>query len=264
LRDRDTQNDAGKNAPLVRYAAEHWVRHAQFEDAASHLKGLEYLFDLDKPHFSAWCQLHDIDTFPRDLSVFYEFTPVWKSGANTPLYYAALCGFPNLVEQLIVKYPQHVDATGGYYMTPAVAALAGRHFQLAQVLHRKGSSVNLQGHLGKSPLHSAAYYEDLKTVQALLDLGADVNSRDFIGYTPLDFASLGHFNDPRVVRSLLDHGADLNVGALDGLTPLHRASQKGKIEIARLLVEHGTGVEVQDKSGRTPLDVALDVAAREQ
>jgi hypothetical protein len=37
---------------------------------------------------------------------------------------------------LIVKYPQHVDNLGGYYVTPAVAALAGRYFQLAQLLHR--------------------------------------------------------------------------------------------------------------------------------
>jgi hypothetical protein len=256
LHDRDELNDVGKDAPLARYAAEHWVRHAQFEDVALRIKGMEYLFDMDKPYFAAWRQLHDIDTFPSDVSVFYEFTPIWKCGANTPLYNAALCGFPNLVERLIVKHPQHVGTIGGYYMTPAVAALAGRHFQVAQILHRNGSSVDPRGHLGKSPLHSAAYFEDLEIVQVLLDCGVDVNAQDILGHTPLDFASLGHFNDPRVVRSLLDYGADPNVGALDGLTPLHRASQNGRVEIARLLVEHGASVGMRDKWGRTPLDVA--------
>jgi ankyrin repeat protein len=255
LQDREEQNDVEKNAPLARYAAEHWVQHAQFEDVASRINGMEYLFDLDKPYFAAWCQLYDID-IDRSDSVFYQFTPIDKYGANTPLYYAALCGFPNLVEQLIVKHPQHVNAIGGYYMTPAVAALAGRHFQLAQVLHRNGSSVDPLGEFG-SPLHSAAYYEDLEMVQVLLDHGAGVNTRSDFSSTPLGFASQGRFNDPRVVRLLLDHGADTNGVVLGGdLTPLHRASIHGRIEIARLLVEHGASVEVKDREGRTPLDVA--------
>jgi hypothetical protein len=116
-----------KPSPLAEYAAEHWVRHAQFEDVASRIKGIEYLFDKDKPYFAAWCRLHDIDVPPSPPSVFFRFRPFSKSGANTPLYYAALCGFDSLVEQLIVKYPDHVGASGGYYMTPAVAPLAGRH-----------------------------------------------------------------------------------------------------------------------------------------
>jgi ankyrin repeat protein len=109
---------------------------------------------------------------------------------------------------MIVKHPQHVNAIGGYYMTPAVAALAGRHFELAQALHRSGSSVDPPGHLLKSPLHSAAYYEDLEMVQVLLDYGVDVNSQNLMDQTPLEFALLRHAND-RVFRLLHDHGADL-------------------------------------------------------
>jgi hypothetical protein len=51
--------NATKKAPLAVYAAEYWVRHAQFEDIASHIKGMEHIFDLDKPYFEAWCSLHD-------------------------------------------------------------------------------------------------------------------------------------------------------------------------------------------------------------
>jgi hypothetical protein len=42
-----------KRSPLAGYAAEHWVRHAQFEDVASCVKGIEDIFDLDKPYFGA-------------------------------------------------------------------------------------------------------------------------------------------------------------------------------------------------------------------
>ena len=245
------------NAPLAKYAAEYWARHAQFEDVVSRIKGMEYLFDSNRPYFAAWLLLHDID-YDSYGSVFPGLSSNWKSIEQAPLYYAALCGFRNLVEQLIVKYPQHVNAICGQFGTPAVAALAGRHFELAEVLHRNGSSVDPRDLDGDSPLHCAARADFLEMVQVLLDYGVDVNAQNTDGETPLAFATRGFFKDPRVVRLLLDRGADPNAQAQRfGLTtPLHQASESGRIEIARLLIEHGAIVEVEDKWGRTPLDVA--------
>jgi ankyrin repeat protein len=251
---RAKQADVKKNGPLAFYAAEYWVRHAQFEDVASRMKGMEYLFDPDKPYFAAWRKLHDMDIVDPD-SVFYRFTS-WESD-GTPLYYAALCGFRNIVDRLIVKHPKHVRAIGGYHFTPAVAALAGRHFELAQVLRRKGSSVNPRGAGGNFPLHSAVDYMDLETVQVLVDCGVDVNARNDDGRTPLSYAlwdAPTRPTNPGVVRCLLNHGADPNVRDIDGKTSLHLALESGRIEIARLLVEHGASVKVKDKEGRTALD----------
>lgn len=181
------------------------------------------------------------------------------SCATTPLYYAALCGFSNLVEQLIVKHPDHVNALEGLFMTPAVAALAGRHFQLADVLRRNGSSV-VPGRAGTgwTPLHCAAEHGDLEMVQVLLDYGVDINSHDggVSSVTALYTVSV-HRNDPRVVRWLLDHGADPNVQAQDDKsTPLHAALKTESVEVARVLIEYGASTEVKDSMGMTPLDYA--------
>jgi hypothetical protein len=265
LNDHSEQGDAEKNAPLAVYGAEYWVRHAQFEDVASRIEGMEYLFDLDKPYFAAWRRLHDIDIRPPYRSVLYEFGHGSKSGANIPLYYAALCGFANLVEQLIAKHPQHANVVDGAYMTPAVAALAGRHFQLAQVLHRNKSSVEPRGCCDYTPLHSAAFYGDLEMVLVLLEYRVDVNAKDLFDRTPLDFAlSGGHHNEPRVTRLLIEHGADPNTRDSVGFSPLHHASRDGKIEIARLLIELGANVEAKDNKDRTPLDVASEYASGKQ
>ena len=109
---RDEENEVGEMSALAGYAAEHWATHAQFERVSSLIrKAMEYLFDLDKPYFAAWTQLYDIDTYPSEQPSFlYFFAVVYKSSA-TPLYYAALCGFEDLVEHLVVKYPQ-VGARG--------------------------------------------------------------------------------------------------------------------------------------------------------
>ena len=240
------------NAPLAKYAAEYWVRHAQFEDVASQIKGMEYLFDLDKPYFAAWLILHDIDEDFR-RSAFHSISLRLKSVERAPLYYAALCGFRNLMDQLLVKYPQHVNAICGKFGTPVVAALAGRHFELAQVLQRNGSSVDPLDLDGESPLYCAVYAENLELTQALLDYGADVNIHNQNGITPLAFAA---YSDPRVVRLLLDRGADPNAQGYNRMTQLHQASRDGRIEIARLLLERGASLELQDGEGMTPLDVA--------
>ena len=256
LGDHDEPDNDEENAPQARYAAQYWVRHAQFEDVISYIKGVEYLFDLDKPYFATWRQLYDIDIKPPFEAVFYQVNFDSKPGAKTSLYYAALCGFANLVGQLIIKYPQDVNAMDGYYVTPAVAALAGRHFQLAEVLHRNGSSVEPRGNYENTPLHSAAKYGELEMIQVLLDYGVDADAQNSYCRTPLSFASSGTHDEPRVARLLIERGADPNIRDWRGYTPLHYTSREGKIELTRVLIEHGANVEAKDDEGTTPFDIA--------
>ena len=146
------RSDVGDMFPLARYAAEHWVAHAQDEKVSSCVrKAMEYLFDADKPYFAAWLQLHDIDTRPLYGTALYHFTAPSKSAA-TPLYYAALCGFRDLVEHLTVNNPKHVHATGGHYVTPLVAALGNGHRQTAKFLIDNGADPNVRGHYRMTPV----------------------------------------------------------------------------------------------------------------
>jgi ankyrin repeat protein len=261
------ENGVGKSFPLAGYAARHWVTHAQFESVSSFLrKAMECLFDLDMPYFVAWLLLHDIDTSPDSVSSsLYLFVADEKDGA-IPLYYAALCGFEDLVEHLAVKYPQHVNTGGGYYVTPLFAALAGRHFQIAKLLLHNGAYVDVRGENGSTPLDSAAWYGDLEMVQLLLEYKADVNSRDDNGWTPMITVSQGYdfkatlHNIPQlfpdVARLLLEHGADVNARNKDGSTPLHEAAKEGRVEVVRVLLEHGANVGTEDNEGRTPFRIA--------
>ena len=263
------ENDVGKRSPLAEYAARYWVTHAQFERGTSILRNaMELLFDLDGPYFAAWLQLYNIDIRPTpESSSLYIFTADENSGV-TPLYLAALCGFQDLVEHLVVKYPKHVNTIGGYYVTPMVAALAGRHFQIANHLHHNGAHMNVRGDNGKSPLHSAVSYGDLEMVQVLLDYKTDVNAQDDYNWTPIhEVSSRYPFQDqvpnisisrPDVARLLLERGADPNARMKNGLTPLHVAAKDGRVEVARVLLKHGANVGTEDNKGRTPFHAAVD------
>ena len=110
----DVDENTPKDHPLAKYAAEYWTTHAQFREVSSRLQnGMKHLFDSDKPHFKAWLLLYDIDDIEFLFGPFRFFATLSKSPA-APLYYAALCGFHDLVEYLIVKYPHDVNATGGH------------------------------------------------------------------------------------------------------------------------------------------------------
>jgi ankyrin repeat protein len=258
------QNGVKNNSQLAEYAAEHWVAHAKYENVSSYLrKAMEYLFDLDKPYFAAWQQLHDIDINSAGDSAFFQFTPLEKSDA-VPLYYAALCGFQDLVGHLILKNPQHVNASGGYYVTPLVAALSGKHFQTARILHNNGAHPNVRGHENTTPLHAAAYQEDLQMVQVLLEYMADLNSRTNYGETPLHFlsnefgtnsSSLSQLHN--ISRSLLEQGADINARDNDRATPLHAAAENGRVEVVRVLLEHRADINALNFDQSTPLHIAV-------
>jgi hypothetical protein len=154
-------NDVKNSYPLATYAARYWVRHAQYEKVSLQVqKAMEYLFDQDQPYFILWLRVYDIDTRAEYPSIFRIFVPREKSGAS-PLYYAALCGFHDLAERLIVKNPEQVNADGGFFLRPLVAALAGQHFRTAELLHHNGADPDIKNSAKRTPMYAASYFGDL-------------------------------------------------------------------------------------------------------
>ena len=239
------------HSPLTPYAARHWVSHAQFEHVSSRIKGMEYLFDIDRPYFRSWVRLFDIDTKPDASSIFPMFI-FFGMSKMVPLYYAALCGFHDLAKHIIDKHPQYVNARGGYYVTPLVAALAGRHFKTAQLLYDHGADPSVRCYDERTPLHAAVQSGHLKMVRKLIEYNAKVNAQNRIGWTPLHIASRLVQPNIDVIQVLLEHGADVNARAKDGSTALHEASAFGTPEVVRLLLEHGANVKIKNNNGRTP------------
>jgi len=251
--DDTVYKENAKDIPLAKYAARYWVDHARFEDVSSCIsEAMEYFFDVAKPHWGAWTRVQNIDVFWK-----------WYSPSNGidafPLYYASLGGFYDVVEHLIDKYPDHINATGGRLVAPLVAALYGKHFDVAELLFRHGAGVNVRGIRDNTPLTTASSTGRFDTVQWLLDHGADINAHTETEYrfTSLHFAAFhGHLKS---VQALLEHGADINARNNYGEVPLHLAASPSsadcgdQLAIMQLLLDTGADANAQDNAGSTPL-----------
>ena len=88
------------------------------------------------------------------------------------------------------------------------------------------------------------------------------NARTKTGITPLHEAASGVPLPLRgqrdTVNVLVDEGADVNSRDVNGQTPLQFAASNGRSDKAELLITKGANVSAKNKWGRTPLDIAVD------
>ncbi|KAE8253894.1 hypothetical protein A4X13_0g3623 [Tilletia indica] len=99
--------------------------------------------------------------------------------------------------------------------------------------------------------NSAGSTSGANVLKMLIQLGAEVESRDESGWTPLmSAASAGSLD---YVRLLLDSGASPTATNTRGLTPLHYAASKGHTDVGRCLLEYGAEVNARDGAKQTPL-----------
>ena len=140
----DTTREASiERFPLLSYALRHWVDHALFEGVSLRVQdGIDNLFGVEKPHFSRWIRIDsDIDDYYR-----------WRVDRRhpdqleaAPMYYAALCGFTQVIEKLITEHPECINARGGALGTALHAASTRNHLKVVQSLLRHGADVNAPG-----------------------------------------------------------------------------------------------------------------------
>ena len=93
-----------KQFSLARYAAQHWVDHANYEDVSLQV-GIEHLLDPSRPHFAIW-------TWITDLFLRVSLSTVFQNPSllvRAPVNHATLCGCQAVEELLAVQPSQEVD-----------------------------------------------------------------------------------------------------------------------------------------------------------
>ena len=132
------------------------------------------------------------------------------------------------------------------------AAEAGQVDRIQELL-REGANIESKDKYGRTPLMVAAVAGQLPAVKLLLDKGSDVYARNIHGADAFEFAvSNGR---AEIVGVLIGRGVDLKER---GGPALRQSARNGQSAVAKVLLEHQVDVNVRSDSGETPLMAAVD------
>lgn len=109
---------------------------------------------------------------------------------------------------------------------------------------------------GETPLHTACIKGKYEQAKELLKLGAQANTKDFNGWTPLHEASNHGFAD--IVALLLDYNGIIDcVAGEDNDTPLHDAVSNNRIDVVKVLLQLGAPTNIKNRIGLYPEGCAV-------
>ncbi|KAK6514351.1 hypothetical protein TWF506_008747 [Arthrobotrys conoides] len=211
---------------------------------------------------------------------------------HSSLSAAALRGEVAIVGLLIDKGTD-IETKDCMERTPLSLAAFNGWEAVVALLIKKGADIEARDNQGRTPLFLAAYegrksgelvrpragveYFDIETenmegfaemfknttvVELLLDRGADIEARDYWGWTPLLSASRSRL--PAIVKLLIERGADIEAKDNQGRTPLLMAVLGSNSPwglgpiVVKLLLYSGADPEVRDNEGKTSRDIALE------
>ena len=134
--------------------------------------------------------------------------------------------------------------TAGLNQTRLTEALKSGDRKAVQSLLKQGANVNTADPDGTTPLHWAVRSDNIDTVEMLLRAGANPKAANRYGITPLSLAA-GNGN-PAILEMLLKAGADPATPGPGGQTILMIAARTGNAESVRRLLARGLEVNSRE------------------
>ena len=126
------------------------------------------------------------------------------------------------------------------------------HQHCVEYLIDMGANVNAKTYVGMTPILAAAgVATHVKIVQLLLNNGANIEASDHSFFTPL--LSTAEKGCLPLVEFLLSRGANVQAVSQFGFSSLNYAVANGHLDVAETLIKHDADVQRKDGDGFTPL-----------
>lgn len=195
---------------------------------------------------------------------FEEFSTITEEHGSTfldsrPLEWVKRCiGYEN-------RDPNDKDHEYGrtalHYLTTYFGAMPAMEYMLSN-----GADIEAQDKQGVRPLGKAIYINAVVPdsylahitdhVKFLLEKGANPNSQDSFGFSPLHYATAKNYTG--VMRLLIDYNANVNIANKANIVPIHFAAANASPLAAKILLDSGAKVNIQTESKLRFSNVNID------
>lgn len=108
----------------------------------------------------------------------------------------------------------------------------------------------------------AAVLNNAELVQDMLNCGANLNEKDWVGNTPLHYAVIQE--NKEMISLLIEKGAKVDEQNNLGRTPLYLAVDWGEIEVIKTLLAFNPNLDLKDHYGRTARDLLKNIPEIEE
>lgn len=246
---------------------------------------INFYDDRDPAHlFRAihWGEIRDVKEWCSDNAID---TTTLDAEGRTVLHLGAIRGEHALFDFVWRKSGIGIDAIDASGKTALFYAAKYERAALVQRLLRSyGASMNIRDSSGRTPLSHAAECNSYRSVELLLQSGAEYTSEDDSGRTPLVYAvEAGHcattvrlvrhigngkqalilasrMGQAKIVSKLMTMGKDVAWEDENLRDLLLRSARDGRDDIVRVLLRlHKVEVDTQNGDGRTPLSLAAEM-----
>jgi ankyrin repeat protein len=177
-----------------------------------------------------------------------------NSAGYTALMAAAKNGQVEVADKLL-EQKASVDIQGYNGLTALMLAAENNQPTIVKALLARNADSDLRDNNGWTALMKAAYRGNTDCVVAIAD-----RSRQEVNRGLLIAALMGH---KETARALLDRGAEIDSRAEDGRTPLMLAAGKGNADLVTFFLHAGADPALTDHSGATAASLALSKGSAE-
>lgn len=129
--------------------------------------------------------------------------------------------------------------------------------EMLSLMIKYGADVNSRDVMGYTLLQydclvrSDRYIAEI--VKVLLEAGANPNARGWRGRS-----AMHDCHDANAVKLLIDYGGDVNAQDENGITPLREAICQREFDLIQLLLDAGADPDLRDKTGKSSREYALE------
>ena len=242
--------------PLLDYACVQWGFHAQTVPVSA-IEDLLLPILYNVPRLLVMARVRDQESpFRRKYG---ERMQMWAISGGAGISLAAAFGLTDLIKLLISRTPApKLNAKNMYGSTPLHEAAMFGYLETVNVLLAAGASLFEMNLSGSLPIHLAVENRQLQVAEVLLQspstVQAQFEARRRGGFTC--FHQAVDQDDERMVALLLKKGASVNVVDGSSATPLHLAALHDFLGLCRLLVDSGANIHAGNSQWETPLDLA--------